>query len=103
MNEPGVVRRAIRLASIVEGDAVGPHILVPFTLFLRIVTPVHRIPVEVHLHVMLERGPNGGTRVGRGRIDGDGAPGRPTAVVEPVLMSLRPFARRTADIKSLRP
>src|SRR4051812_16137092 len=100
VNLPLFLRRSVRLPSIVEGDAVGPHVLVALSLLLGIVVPVHRIPVEVDTHIVLERGPNRRASVGGGRIDGDCAAGRPAAVIEPVFVSERTFARGAFNVKS---
>ena len=102
MDESLVVWRSVRLATIVERDAVRPDILVALSLFLRVVTPVHGVPVEIHGHIVLERGPDRRARIGGGSVDGDGGPTlRPSAVVEPELPAARSFARDAIELKTL--
>ena len=84
-----VVQRLVWLLAVVERDGVGPHVLVAVADFLRVVPPVDGVPVEVHLHVVLEGGPDRRARVGGGRVDRDGAGGRTAAVVDPVAAALR--------------
>ena len=88
-----VVDRLSRLAAVVERDRVGPDVLVALALLLRVVLPVHGVPVEVHADVVLERGPDHRPRVGGRRVDRDGASGWAAAVVEPVLAPARPLLR----------
>ena len=79
----------------------GPDVLVALALLLRVVTPVHGVPVEVDADVVLERGPDRRPRIGGGRIDRDRAAGRPAAVVEPELPPARALRRDAIERESL--
>ena len=83
----------LRLRPVVERDRIHPHILIPIPhLLLAVVTPVIRMPIEIPIGVMLERGPANHARVDRRRIDDDRANLRTSAVVEPILLARRALA-----------
>src|SRR5436190_8629756 len=84
-----ILQRFIWLTAIVEGDRVGPDVLSSLSYFLPIVLPVHPMPEEVVINVVLKTGPDRGTRIGRGSINNDRAGSGSTAVVDPVLSSAR--------------
>ena len=95
-----VVDGLVRLSPVVEGDALGPHVLGALAALLRIVAPVHGVPVEVDPHVMLDAGPDDCAGVGRRRVDRDGAARRPAAVVEPVLAAAGPLLAGALDLEA---
>ena len=54
----------VRLAAVVERDRVRPHVLAPLALLLAVVLPVHAVPEEVDVDVVLEGGPGHRARLG---------------------------------------
>src|SRR6185503_8489879 len=88
----------VRLATIVEGDWVGPDVLLTLAYLLAIVLPVHTVPEKVVVNVMFETGPDGGTRVRSGRVNHDRAGRGTAAVINPVLSSAAPFFSSALDV-----
>src|SRR6185295_16609690 len=71
----------VRLAAIVEGDRVGPDVLLALAYLLAIVLPVHAVPVKVVVNVVLKARPYSCARVCCRRVNHDRAGCRTAAVI----------------------
>src|SRR6185503_19487409 len=81
-----IINGFVGLSPIVESDWVGPNILPALARLLSIVFPMYPVPVEIIVYAMFEAGPDSGTRVGRRRVDHDGAGRGASPVVDPILV-----------------
>src|SRR6478672_7220820 len=72
--------RLVRLTSVIEGNRIGPNILLTLAYLLPIVLPVHAVPEKIVVNVVFETSPDSCARVRRGRVDHDCAGGRTAAV-----------------------
>ena len=88
----------VRLAAIVEGDWIGPDVLLALAYLLAIVLPVHAVPEKVVVDVMFKTGPDSGARVCSRRVNHNRAGGRTAAVINPVLASAATFFSSALDV-----
>src|ERR1041385_4647048 len=86
------------LATVVEGNWIGPNILFAFSYLLPVVLPVHAMPVKVIIDSVFETGPNRRTRIRGWCVDNNRTRGRTTAVVNPVFVSALAFVVRPRDV-----
>ena len=103
VGESLVLHRLPRLAPVVEGHGVAPHILVPITLLLRIVLPVYAVPVEIDPDAVLEAAPDDRARVRRRCIDNKRPRSWPPAVVDPPVTPAGTFLARQGNVIELGP
>src|SRR5690242_9304227 len=92
----------IWLSAVVEGDGIGPYVLLSLAYFLPVVLPMHALPVKIIIDAVFETGPDRGARVGGRSIDDNRACGRTTAVVDPVFASAFTFLICARDVVSER-
>src|SRR5262245_48424344 len=64
-----IVRGFVRLATVVEGDRIGPDVLYAVALFLSVVSPMDAVPIEIGFDPVFETGPGHDTRVGGRGVD----------------------------------
>src|SRR6185503_20445712 len=88
----------IGLSAIVESDWVGPNILPALARLLSIVFPMNTMPIEIIVDAMFEAGPDCGARIGRRRVDHDGAGRGASAVIDPIFVTVRTFLPGTLDV-----
>src|SRR6185436_2463903 len=88
----------VRLATIVEGDGIGPDVLLALAYLLTIVLPVHAVPVKVVVDVVFETGPDGCARVCRWCVNHDRPGSGTAAVINPVLPSAATFFSGALDV-----
>src|ERR1043166_5688989 len=93
-----VVDWFIRLATVVERDGIGPHVLLSLANFLAVVSPVYAVPVKIIVDAVFETRPHRGARIGGRSVDDDRARSGTAAVIDPVFVTALTFLVRARDV-----
>src|ERR1044072_5174876 len=82
-----IVNWFIWLAAVVEGDRIGPHVLLSLANLLPVVSPMDAMQKKIFIEGVFKAGPERGAWMGSRSVDKNRARSRTAAVIDPILVS----------------